>query len=340
MQRICFEHVKALAGAFRFMSCLAIAWCAANTSVGQTIRTYQVEFTTNNIIADGIDSPGEWDGASTGGDGWNELRQPFGDADTDNNEFRMLWDETNLYVRLENDFDDWLTEDTGNSNPDIDFGAETLNMYFDPNTTGEPNNVSDSEVDGYQLSMNTVRSSTGGTLVSTDANRDGVGFYTEAHVDGLFGNQANWGGVGVDPVDGLALQDMIVAQNNQNSGPSAGGFIEMVIPWTNFNADAQIDDGAGGLKDTGLNHPFAPSDGDVWFANLALINNSNPGNFLPIWNWTSSDFFASHGNLGVPGGHGELVFNRPIPEPSTMAFAVLGSLSLLAKRAGRRLAAA
>lgn len=285
------------------------AWCV--TVQAQSIRTYDVNFTTNNIVADGINSPGEWDGAASGGGGWNEIRQAFGDADADANEFVMLWDNDNLYLKWENTFDDWLTEDTGNTNPNVDFGVETLNIYIDPNLDGEANDVPDNEVDGYQIAPNIVTNSAGGAtpIISTSADRGGVGFFTEAHVDGLFGNNGNWGGAGADAVQGLGIQDAVIASKNENAGdPNPGGFMEMVIPWTDFNADAMIDDGAGGMKETGLNHPFAPSDGDIWFFNIAAINNATPANFLPAWNWTSSDFFSSHGNGGEPMGHGEISF--------------------------------
>lgn len=269
---------------------------------GQAIRTYNAQFTTNTIIADGIDSPGEWDGADAGGAGWNELRQPFGDADTSNNEFQILWDDDNLYLRWQSDFDQWPNE-SNMPNPNIGFGMPNLNFYFDPNTTGEPNDVADDQVKGYQFAFNLFTNSQGGTLISTDANRNGVGFNTGAHFRGLFGNAANWGDGGAANT-GPALQDIVVGQNNQNSGNDAGGFAEVVFPWSNFNADEQV---AG--KTTGLLHVTAPKAGETWFLQVSVINPllANTNN-LPVWNWTPSQFFASHGDLEAPNGHGILTF--------------------------------
>lgn len=269
---------------------------------GQSIRTYNAQFTTNTIVADGIDSPGEWDGAETGGAGWNELRQPFGDADLSNNEFQILWDNDNLYLRWESDFAQWPNENS-NPNPNIGFGMPNLNFYFDPNTIGEPNDVEDDQVKGYQFAFNLFTNSQGGTLISTNDNRNGVGFNTGAYFRGLFGNSANWGDGG-NANTGAALQDIITGQNNQNSGPDAGGFAEVVFPWANFNADAQVNG-----KDTGLLHTEAPKPGEVWFLQVSVINSilANTNN-LPTWNWTPSMFFASHGDLLAPNGHGELTF--------------------------------
>ncbi len=309
-------------------SALALLLSWASAAYAQTVRQYDVRFTTNTIVADGINSPGEWDGAATTGGAWNELRQPFGDADTNNNEFRMLWDDTNLYLRWQNNFTGWNTADTINNNPPADFSKGSISIYFDPNTTGEPNNVPDNQVDGYEFAINTLTSATGERLISTDADRAGVGIFTEAHVDNLFGNQANWGGSGSSSVNGDAMQEIVVAQNNQTSGRSAGGYVEVVFPWANFNADAEIPRRRGPIQ-TGLNHPFAPVNGEEWFFNLGFTNPVDADNFLPVWNWTPSNAFASHGNLAAaPGGHGEITFVGRIPEPSTLALLALGVVGL------------
>ena len=91
----------------QMLTVVMLSFVFSSYACGQTIRTYSAQFTTNTIVADGIDSPGEWDGAETGGAAWNELRQPFGDADTSNNEFQILWDDDNLYLRWESDFNVW-----------------------------------------------------------------------------------------------------------------------------------------------------------------------------------------------------------------------------------------
>ena len=41
---------------------LVLSFGCGSHLFGQTIRTYNAQFTTNKIVADGIDSPGEWDG--------------------------------------------------------------------------------------------------------------------------------------------------------------------------------------------------------------------------------------------------------------------------------------
>jgi len=283
---------------------------APTTSHAQTIRTYSAQFTQNAIVADGIISPGEWDGAdTTSGGGWNEIRQPFGDADTQNNSFQMLWDDTNLYIRWQNSDTSWFDRNPDEENPTVDFGIPSLNLYFDPNTDGDPNDVPDSDVAGYQIAYETVSDPNGGQLISTNADRDGVGFFTEAHVGGLFGNQAEWGGA-VSGTDGQGLGEgsgITVGHNNQISGADAGGLGEIIIPWDAFDALAQIDDGAGGMIDTGLNHTSAPVNNETWFFNIATIS-SDFDNFLPAWNYTGSQFFSSHGDGGAPNGHGEITF--------------------------------
>ncbi|RIK85052.1 MAG: hypothetical protein DCC67_04455, partial [Planctomycetota bacterium] len=202
------------------------------------VRNYNVQFTNTAPTIDGVISAGEWDSAAASAGDWRELRQPFTDVDTENNRFRMLWDDTNLYILYETNFNNWQPADkVGTPNPGISFGADNLNMYFDPNRDGDPihtdPNAPLSDVDGYQLAFNQFSDPDGGSLVSTNANRQGVGFFTEAHVGTPFGDHAQWNRGG-DPVAGAALQDIVVAQRNTASG----GVAEVVFPWANFNADA------------------------------------------------------------------------------------------------------
>ena len=67
----------------------------------------------------------------------------------------------------------------------------------------------------------------------------------------------------------------------------------MFIPWEEFDALAETPAGV----ETGLNHPFAPKEDDVWLFNVTR-QSTDPENFLPQWNWTSSLFFASCNVLG------------------------------------------
>ena len=112
-------------------------------------------------------------------------------------------------------------------------GRRPITIMSGTNTDNEMNFLTtpDPMVDGYQLAFNQFL----GTLVSTNADRKGVGFFTEAHVDAEFGDQANWN-LGGSAVGGAALQGIVVAQNNG----ATGGVAEISFPWANFNADATL----------------------------------------------------------------------------------------------------
>ncbi len=275
---------------------------------GQSILTYNINKTSSTVVADGVIDEGEWDDASTeGGGDWQQLGQPFGTADVDNNRFRMQYDDDNLYVLYETDHSTWL-EPLGGGNPNIVFTEDNLNLYIDPRADGElVNNVPNGEVDGYQLAFNQY--SGPGPLISTDADRQGVGFFTEAHVDSPFGDQGGWNNGG-SAVEGAALGNgsgITVAQNNT---PGTGGLAEIIIPFDSLNAMAEIDDGNGGMKTTGLNQADVgtPANGDTWLFLMSTIPDdpSAPGG-LPIWNWHEGGSFAPHGNVG----HGEVTFVDP-----------------------------
>jgi hypothetical protein len=136
----------------------------------------------------------------------------------------------------ETDFNIFADADkVGVPNPNISFDTNVLNLYFDPNTDGEENAVPDTEVDGYQLAFHQFHDPDNGSLISTDADRQGVGFFTEAHHNTPFGDQAHWNRGGVD-VEGAAMQDIVVAQRNGDTG----GLAEVVFPWANFNADSHV----------------------------------------------------------------------------------------------------
>jgi hypothetical protein len=201
-------------------------------SAQETVRNYNVQFTSTPPVADGVVGANEWNAAAPAAGMWQLLRTNPPQPDTENNRFRMMWDDTNLYILYETDFNQWVSvADINNPSPDISFGADNLNLYFDPNTDGEQNDVPDNEVDGYQLAFNQPTHPTNGALISTDANRQGVGFFTEAHNNSGFGDQANWNRGG-SQVQGDALQDIVVAQKNG----ATGGVAEIVFPWANFNA--------------------------------------------------------------------------------------------------------
>jgi hypothetical protein len=369
-QRFSWRHL--------YIGCVASAAIAMTLVMGglasaqEMVRNYNVQFTSTAPVADGVVSAGEWDAASAAAGSWQLLRTNPPEPDTENNRFRMLWDATNLYILYETAFNQWVSEaDINAPKPDISFSADNLNIYFDPNTDGEMNDVPDAEVDGYQVAFNQPTHPTGGALISTNANRQGVGFFTEAHNNNGFGDQAFWNRGG-SQVGGDALQDIVVAQRNG----ATGGVAEMVFPWANFNAlalaagpvtndsdfnsDGKVDGGdflswqrgvgtvgavkANGDADldldvddadldlwaaangedtrvpTGLNHPEAPDNNDVWFFVMSRINGlGDVGNFLPIWNWHNDQSFTfrPHGTitfLGAPaGGIGA------VPEPASLA---------------------
>ncbi len=205
---------------------LVTASCAA-----QTVRNYDVRRATAAPAIDGVVSPGEWDAAGQAAGDWGELQQ-FSppDADTAGNRFRMVWDDQALYLLYQTNQGQWGSA-PAEPNPLFDFVLDQLYLYFDPNVDGEPNfDVNPDETpDGYELAFNQVA----GQRVATGAHRNGVGVSTEARVDSLFGDQANWNR-GDDPLTGAALRDAIIAQNNS----AAGGVAELRLPWTLFDANA------------------------------------------------------------------------------------------------------
>lgn len=342
-------------------------------------RTYNVQWTNTAPTINGVVGAGEWSAAGPAQGDWRELRQAETDVDTANNRLQMMWDANGLYILYQVNQTSWLAP-LGGGNPNISFGDDNLNLYLDPNADDEMNFVTnpDGMVDGYQVAFNQYQ----GTLISTNADRQGVGFFTEAHINTEFGDQANWNRGG-SAVAGAALQGIVVAQKNDNTG----GLAEIFIPWTNFNADAgtpptgdynrntEVDaadftlwrdtlgqavampgDGADGDMSgaidqgdyaawrtafgtaatpgtSGLYHPFAPSNNDTWFFQAGQITTADPNNFLPVYNWTSSQFFATH-------PHAEITFvGRPagaaaaVPEPATAVLLALGAaLTIFGRR--------
>jgi hypothetical protein len=228
---------RQVARSARWLAALALISCADSIANAQTVpvRNYNVNRATTAPVADGVVSPGEWSAAATAAGSWGVLRETSADVDTENNRFRMMWDNTNLYILYETDFNQFVQEadPIGNPTPNISFAPDVLNLYIDPNEDNDPNFVTDPEnnVDGYQLAFNQFTAPGGGALISTNANRQGVGFYTEAHVGTPFGDQAKWNTGGSD-VQGGGLQNIVVAQKNG----AAGGVAEVVFPWANFNA--------------------------------------------------------------------------------------------------------
>ena len=87
-------------------------------------------------VIDGIVSPGEWDAAATAAGGWVDLRthQP----DTHNLRFQALWDDENIYLLGQSDWDAFPEGPSVQpSNPNFGGGSYNPNFYFDPNTDDE-----------------------------------------------------------------------------------------------------------------------------------------------------------------------------------------------------------
>ena len=282
------------------------------TAHGQ-VRTYDANFVAVGPTIDGVIGPGEWDAAAGGGGDWTLIRTPDGgDPDVENNRFRALWNQEGFFILGESDYADW-GEDINDQNPaPSDFNGDFFNVFLDPNTLGEENvGQLDSDIDNYQIGFNVYpgQRSCGDDRIAGNADDctqepfgdvlppDGVnvtgstfGSLTAAHVDGLFNNDSEW-----EHLRGTHI--------SYNAGEN-GAVIEMFIPWEEFDAPTETDKTGA---ETGLHHPFAPNENDVWLFNVTR-QSTDADNFLPQWNWTSSQFFASHGN-GAPGeGHGELRF--------------------------------
>jgi hypothetical protein len=347
----------------------------SNSAIAQ-VRMYDVQWTNTAPTIDGVIGAGEWAAAGPEQGNWGDLRNPETDMDTANNRMQMMWDANGLYFLHRSNQTVWQPPGP-EPNPDINFALDTLNIYLDPNADDEPNFVSnpDDIVDGYQVAFSQLE----GTFISTNANRQGIGFFTEAHIDTLFGDNGNWNRGG-SQIAGAAMQGMIVGQNNGANGALS----EIFIPWSNFNADVtnptgdynrksvvdaadyvlwrktltQTVDPAGSGADgdgdgtvdeedygvwrtafgaegsvgtSGLYHPMAPSNDDTWFLQMGEIYNPDPDNLLPVFNWTSSTFFAAH-------PHAEITFvGRPaaglgtaVPEPASVALLTLAALGLVA----------
>ena len=254
--------------------------------------TYDINFTLNPPIIDGIVSPGEWDEAAAEQGGWRILRNPDGPIDAHNNRFRMMWDDTNLYILTESDYGEWTT----NERDEYRGAANNVNIFFDPNLDGEGNQGEElapfATPDAYQIAINQYM----GTYscedsCSTDHNNNlndplvfgetgsDLSTFAAARSDAQFGNNLGW----------LGMRGTRIGTVNT----SAGGVVEIAIPWSDFDATGL--DTAG--LDPGLNLNGAiPAAGDQWIFNIGQIT-TDSSNLLPVWSWhdnpSGNEFFAS-----------------------------------------------
>lgn len=287
------------------------------------VRQYQVNYVdpANAPTIDGVDGDAAWAAAASGGDDWRLLREDSAPTDIYNNDFQMLWNSQSLFIRITTGNGDW---DANPQDGRIDFGFFSFWMFLDPNKDGELNFDPSAgqgqstgayrSPDNYQFSFNTYDGfsqcgqdrmddmdggddcsqgdgSTTMTIQMGPAGPSGMGTFSEAHIDDVFGNAGHWEG----------LRTSHVAQK----AGANGAIVEMAIDWTDLDASA------GGANDDGdgLNAEGAPANGDVWFANIGAVT-TNPLNFLPVWNWHTEpndfEFFASR-------PHGEITFvGRPL----------------------------
>ena len=256
-------------------------------------NTYDVNFTSNPPTIDGVVSPEEWADAGAEVGGWRLLRIEDGPLDNQNNRFRMMWDDTNLYLLAESDFGGWTT----NQRDQFRGAANNLNIFFNPDLDGEGNQGDPlmgpfREPDNYQIAVNQYVGTYSCTSCSQETNDNttnpltfgeaGSDFSTfaAAQIDGNFGNQAAWEG----------MRGTVMASING----ATGGVVEIAIPWTDFDAPGLDADGL----DPGLNiNGAAPADGDTWLFNIGQIT-TDSDNLLPVWNWHDdpeprNEFFSS-----------------------------------------------
>jgi hypothetical protein len=262
-----------------------IAWLGAQDVRAQdSVHVYQANFAASPPSIDGfLTSPEEWAAASVGGDEWKLMTT--GTADTTNNRFAMLWDGNGLYLQHQVDYGGWQ-----NRGATWDSLYESLNLYFDPNVDGEPNDATDvfgnPVPDGYHLAVNEPLGDSEISQVSVTAGMDG-----EFYVNSLFGTPSSW------------LPNITMKQSN--SVQDKVGYLEMFIPWDQFN---KTDPNGGGIDperdEIGLFHPQAPANGEEWFFNMTRVQTNG---LLPTWNSPPGAFFFSmrpHGILQFVGTAG------------------------------------
>ncbi len=264
-----------------------------------TPRTYVAPYTYTPPVIDGTNSPGEWDAAPVAGS-WHMLRQPETDTDNQNTRFRMQWDDKHLYILVQSDYANWSAAKSnttafvpGKQDQGLDWGADNLNFYIDPNTDGEDNLRLDGAVDGYQIAWNQLKG-VGSLLAAAGGGREfkNTGLFLEDHINSPWGNQARW--------QGLRLSSFVQVHE------STGGTVEFALAWADLDGPDRgqfATDPKSFPAEDGTAHPKRPYEGDKWIFNIARIT-TDSANFLPIWSWQSAQSFAMapHGYIEFAGG--------------------------------------
>jgi hypothetical protein len=266
----------------------AMACLCMGTAIAQPpIPTYGVKFTSTPPTLDGNINDAAW-GATAYTGNFTLLTTP-GDPAPDEHQFKLLYDATGLYFAYRTTRD--LPPDPGPGPHGIVFGAETMNLYIDPNRDNEENEPPGNNqaqydnVDAYQIAFNQHEAnlSCGGLPGIDDDCTIGAttgptfGTFVEAHVNQLWGNNANW----------IGMRETIIHQRGNNATEST---IEMKIPWSEFDAEDDI------LNPTGLNATTMPVPGEQWFLDVGQWNGDNGatgGTLRAVWAWHSGGPFAA-----------------------------------------------
>ena len=219
---------------------------------------YEVNLTEAPPVIDGVVSEGEWDAAAPAAGDWVNLRAHT--PDSHNLRFQMLWDDENLYILGQTDYDNFPEGPTDpKGNPNFGGGSYNPNLYFDPNNDDEDLSLAvGNNVDGYQFTWDVYegfaeRRPTPGVpeqsfMDPLDEDGDFVndyffGLFMEAHTNTPFGNQGLFdleaGELGPtyreDKHPGFVLAQ--TADNVDLNGTGmAGGVWELAIAWTEFDA--------------------------------------------------------------------------------------------------------
>ena len=306
----------------------AAAWLCAcltvQTGVAQTIRTYDVQFTTQAPSIDGAASPGEWDDADVADDFRLLGTLAPGLPDGEETQWQALWDASGLYLLTTSNYGFW-SPNPGGSDTDggLDFFADNLTFYLDPNVDGEdnlpPGETLFEAVDVYQLGFNQWEGASSFDSSSVQPNDNLGGLAVDGFVDGTFppfdGDFAHgsiydaeadeyvrFGRDAAGDDGAISLPSGLeISQNNT----ADGGLVELKIPWSFFDAwlpTPEEPDAEPGLENdvSGLYHPFAPENEETWFFNVGRVS-SDAFNEFPTWNY-------SEGFTPFPHPHGEITF--------------------------------